>query len=188
MTTSYVLTAGPSKYDLMLGLSEKKILAFRAIDTKGKTDLFEVMIRKLGLSSNGRESLVWEFDGLIFSKNRIHSNGKHETCRATFDTQRRRGHFHVEDLEPRIYSYEYFDRLSDIEIREGIARLRESLPDNMRELKKYVATLSPHEQLVLEGLHTWGLGNACMGPMIEHQLLTEAQKIEAGRRQTPRLA
>jgi len=170
MTKDYKLTAGPSKAALLLGLSEKKALTFRAVDDAGNVCLFEIVVRRLELLATDKIPMKWILDGIIVSKNRVDPEGKRDLCHARFDSHTRQGKFREMDSGPSQYSYEYFDGLSDVEILQEIATSKRILPDRIRELKEYAATLSPHHKLVLEALHIWGLYGACVDPRLEHQM------------------
>ena len=168
MSQEYKLVNGPSRHDLLLGLTERKTLTFRGIDDGGRAHLFKVCIINLGLPIQDHDRFAWELRGFIIEKDgdNLREHGK---CRAHFDSQVRRGYFSEEDLI-RPYSHEYFERLSDAEIRNEIAELRKGLPEDLRELDEYMKTVNPRERLILEAIHTWNLSHACLGVKIGHQL------------------
>jgi hypothetical protein len=168
-------TSGPSRDDLLLSLTGRKIIWFRGFDDKNQPHMFKACVIKLGLPIQESGRLVWTLEGIITEKDGGRPVGEFKNCRAFFDTHSRQGTFREEDRVQE-YSYEYFQKLSSPEIQKEIDTLKASLPKELRELDEYAATLSPRERLIVEAMHAHKLSNACLGVKIWHELDCELHR------------
>ena len=173
---TYKLKSGPGRDDLLLGLTDQKVLWFRVFDDAGKTHLFHIAVLTLGMPVQERNHFAWQVKGLIIEKDGQEIDGERATCQIHFDTQRREGKF--EEIEAvKKYSFEYFDGLLDHELRKEIEGFKTRTPLALRELKEYALTLSTHQRLVLEAMHTQKLHKACFGTRLDHELGSEFKQM-----------
>jgi hypothetical protein len=177
-TIEYTITNGPGKYDLMMGVFEKKIIFFKATDKFGTRHLFKVCADKIKfLEADGR--CVWDLSGLIVEKDGRNIDDEKFTAR--FDSKKHSGSFR-ELPEVAQYSSEYFDSLSDEQLKQEIVRFKRDISDGVKELDQYSLTLpNRHDRLLLEAMHLWELCHATVGVKIGHELHTRLKAAKMAR-------
>jgi|ERR1035437_1052801 hypothetical protein len=174
MSTSYTIKKGPGRKDLILGLTEDKMIWFKVFDEKNQTHLFQIHVLELGLPIQDPDRLAWTLNGLIVEKDGRELE-KLQKCRANFDSRRREGHFEEYELI-RPHSYEYYSSLSDHQLQDEILKERKWIPVHLRELDEYAANLSNRERLILQVLHARELSEAAAMVKLDHEFNVKFKK------------
>ena len=159
MATEYKIIGGPSKFDLMLGIFDKKELVFKAQEYSFGVLLLSVRVRK------DRDS--WMMKGTSY---RVDQHDGPRDCVITFSTVDRRGTLEEEDAGPKKWSFEDLERMSEAELLKDIAGWRKFAANAKRGMEQWVSQLSSRERLMVEAYATRLIGFAPRSAVAEHDL------------------
>lgn len=125
MATQFHINAGPSKFDLMLSLFERKQVTFTIEDTPTLNATIEAVIQQIQAEDGNSES--WNIEGIVKHKVYDHSTdweGRIDESRFTgwFDSRARRGTIRIDGI---------VEHCTECGAEEGRARSLSGVPENL---------------------------------------------------------
>lgn len=176
-TEKWQLKAGPSKFELMLGLFDHHVVSFTT--TGGQTLWIRVRSVRV-LNDEGQDA--WVIKGYMSDKEGYY-DGLRE-CFVIFSSRTRQGTF--EDFGPKdeTGTPEYLDGLSDQDLQRVILENQKTALGSRDTLKKYLEELSQHDRLVVEALVSQKMIEVSLYSQLDHRahVIVRSKRSRVARR------
>ena len=125
---------------------------------------------------NDEGYMAWSIHGCLRdSDGRLNKN--HE-CHIAYSSKNRHGVLEDFGIQEHKDTFDYFEGLTDGELRHEIAMCRELGTDFKKQMEHYLENLDSHGQLVLEAYTSHKLSRVPMFSMLDHQTHYSTAQLE----------
>jgi hypothetical protein len=170
MTAEWKIIAGPSKFDLMSALFDKKAVSFMA---SCRTRLW-VRVMAVKALDDGHDA--WEING--FLSDSTGSCPDRRKCMILFSNRNQEGTMCEIPPENPKRKPEYFDGLQDNELRRHIASNQKTALRFKESFENYLMGLESHDRLVAEAIASQKMMEMMMHSELDHSFYVYMRNTE----------